>query len=327
MTTHDGPSAVRSAPASDPRPRDDDFDLVGQYLRQIASTPLLTAAEEVDLAKRIEAGVYATELLRRLDDGEQVSQPRPELEALSRDGAAARDHMIRANLRLVVSAARKYHRRLGISFLDLIQDGNLGLIRAVEKFDYTKGFKFSTYAMWWIRQAIERGRADHERTIRLPMHVVESLSKLRRTERDLGRDLGRDPTIDELAAETGLSIARIEQLRDVSRGVVSLDTPVGEDGETQLGDLVEDVETPEASDIVEYQAMTEDVRALVASLPPRQAAIIQLRFGLRDGRLRSLQQVADEVGLTRERVRQLEKDALNQLRQPTRREALAAWAN
>jgi RNA polymerase primary sigma factor len=316
---------VSSDTRSDIRPRDDDFDLVGQYLRQISSTPLLTAEDEVDLAKRIEAGIYATELLRA--DDELSARRRSELEALARDGESAKDHMIRANLRLVVSAARKYHRRYGISFLDLIQDGNLGLIRAVEKFDYAKGFKFSTYAMWWIRQSIERGRADNGRAIRLPMHVVESLSKLRRAERDLQRDLGRDPSVDELTAETGFTADRIDQLREVSRTVVSLETPVSADGETQLGDLVEDVEAPQAPDMVEYQAMTDELRLLVASLPPRQAAIISMRFGLRDGNQHSLQAVADEIGLTRERVRQLEKDALRQLRDPGRHQRLLPWAS
>ncbi|HEX6196959.1 MAG TPA: sigma-70 family RNA polymerase sigma factor [Jiangellaceae bacterium] len=348
------PESDRSRPAAraDARPQEEDFDLIGQYLHQIATTPLLTAADEVDLAKRIEAGVYASELLRESDGSSgdaprdrngtsdtktkagkkhagpsAPTQSRAELEALIRDGEVAKDHMIRANLRLVVAAARKYHRRYGLSLLDLIQDGNLGLIRAVEKFDYTKGFKFSTYAMWWIRQAIERGRADHDRTIRLPMHVVESLSRLRRAERDLQFDLGREATLSELAAETGLDEERIAWLRNVSRDVVSLDTPVSEDGETLLGDLVEDHETPHAAEIVEHDDMISGLRSLVASLPPRQAAVVTLRFGLRDGRARSLQEVSDEVGLTRERVRQLEKQALAELRTPERRDTLLLWAS
>jgi RNA polymerase primary sigma factor/RNA polymerase nonessential primary-like sigma factor len=344
---------TRLAARAGARPQDEDFDLIGQYLHQIASTPLLSASDEVELAKRIEAGVFAGELLhqdasgsdeapsngtqvpeqrdrrggRKGSGGRPAQRSRDELEALVRDGEAAKDHMIRANLRLVVSAARKYHRRYGLSLLDLIQDGNLGLIRAVEKFDYTKGFKFSTYAMWWIRQAIERGRADHDRTIRLPMHVVESLSKIRRAERELQFDLGREGTLAELAAETGLDEDRIEWLRNVARDVVSLDTPVSEDGETRLGDLVEDSETPHVADIVERDDMISGLRSLVASLPPRQAVILTLRFGLRDGRARSLQEVSEEVGLTRERVRQLEKQALAELRNPERREYLLPWAS
>ena len=340
---------TRLAARADARRQDDDFDLIGQYLHQIASTPLLSAADEVELAKRIEAGVFAAALLREQapSNGKPVptqrdrrgtqtgsgqprraaAQSRAELEALMRDGEAAKDHMIRANLRLVVSAARKYHRRYGLSLLDLIQDGNLGLIRAVEKFDYTKGFKFSTYAMWWIRQAIERGRADHDRTIRLPMHVVESLSRLRRAERDLQFDLGREPTVAELSAETSLDEDRIAYLRNVARDVVSLDVPVSDDGETRLGDLVEDAEAPQVADIVERDDMISGLRSLVASLPPRQAAVLTLRFGLRDGRARSLQEVSEEVGLTRERVRQLEKQALAELRNPERREVLLPWAS
>jgi RNA polymerase sigma factor (sigma-70 family) len=307
---------------------DDEPDLVGQYLAQIGKTPLLSAPEEVELAKRIEAGVYAAELLRAADAKERHITPkrRRELEAVANDGRVAKDHMIRANLRLVVSAARKHSRR-GLSFLDVIQEGNLGLIRAVEKFDYTKGFKFSTYAMWWIRQAIERGMAEQARTVRLPVHVAETISKLTRIDRELQRILGRDPTVDEIADEAGLPVPRVIELRQLTRDSVSLDTPIGDDGETSLGDLIEDADVVEASAVAEFHALTDELRALLETLPPREATIIRLRFGLDDGHQYTLQEIADRIGLTRERVRQLEKHALAELRHPQRREPLLAWAS
>jgi RNA polymerase sigma factor (sigma-70 family) len=301
---------------------------VGQYLAQIGSTPLLSAEDEVELAKRIEAGVYAAELLRAADAGERSinAARRRELMALAGDGRAAKDHMIRANLRLVVSAARKHARR-GVPFLDVVQEGNLGLIRAVEKFDYTKGFKFSTYAMWWIRQAIERGLAEQSRTVRLPAHVAETVSKLNRIDRNLNRLLGREPTLDEVAEEAGLTTDRVLELRRVARDSVSLDTPVGDDGETTLGELIEDADVLQAADIAEQRALTASLRDLVATLPAREATIIELRFGLHDGQPHTLQEVADRVGLTRERVRQLEKKALADLRDPRRHEPMLAWAS
>ncbi len=307
---------------------DDEPDLVGQYLAQIGKTPLLSAPEEVELAKRIEAGVYAAELLRAADAGEQdiTADRRNDLEAVARDGQAAKDHMIRANLRLVVSAARKHSRR-GLPFLDVIQEGNLGLIRAVEKFDYAKGFKFSTYAMWWIRQAIERGMAEQARTVRLPVHVAETVSKLTRVDRQLQRTLGRDPTVDEVAEEAGLPVERVLELRRLTRDAVSLDTPIGDDGETSLGDLIEDTDVVQASDVAEFHALTDELRTLLATLPPREATIIRLRYGLHDGHQYTLQQIAERIGLTRERVRQLEKHALAELRDPERREPLLAWAS
>jgi RNA polymerase sigma factor (sigma-70 family) len=306
----------------------EDVDLVGQYLGQIGTTPLLTAAEEVELSKRIEAGLYAGALLRAADaDAIEPGHPRRELEALVRDGELAKDHMIRANLRLVVSVARKYYRHAGLSFLDVIQDGNLGLIRAVEKFDYAKGFKFSTYATWWIRQAIERGRADRSRTVRLPVHVVEKLNRLGRIERNLATELGRDATIDEVAAEAEMTVEQIEQLRELTRSAVSLDTPIGEDGETRIGDLIEDVDVLQPAQVAEHHEMTDGLRSLVASLSPREAAIISLRFGLDDGKQHTLAEVADRVGLTRERVRQLEKHALAELRNPKRHANLLPWAS
>ena len=320
-TTHDTTTRRRVR-------HDDEPDLVGQYLAQIGSTPLLSAEEEVDLAKRIEAGLYAAELLRAADAGERRlnTARRLELTALAADGRAAKDHMIRANLRLVVAAARKHARR-GVPFLDVVQEGNLGLIRAVEKFDYAKGFKFSTYAMWWIRQAIERGLAEQSRTVRLPAHVAETVSKLNRIDRDLNRLLGREPTVDEIAEEAGLPAERVVELRQVARDSVSLDTPVGDDGETTLGELIEDADVLQAADIAERRALTASLRDLVATLPAREATIIGMRYGLHDGRPHTLQEVADHVGLTRERVRQLEKKALAELRDPQRHEPVLAWAS
>ena len=307
---------------------DDEPDLVGQYLAQIGSTPLLTADEEVALAKRIEAGLYATELLRAADAGEQClsESRRRDLAVIAEEGRAAKDHMIRANLRLVVAAARKHARR-GLPFLDVVQEGNLGLIRAVEKFDYAKGFKFSTYAMWWIRQAIERGLAEQSRTVRLPAHISETVSKINRIDRDLNRMLGREPTVEEVAEEAGLPVDRVVELRRVARDSVSLDTPVGDDGETTLGELIEDGDVLQAADIAEQRALTTSLRDLVATLTPREATIIKLRFGLEDGQPHTLQEVADQVGLTRERVRQLEKKALAELRDPQRHEPVLAWAS
>jgi RNA polymerase primary sigma factor len=320
-TTHDTTTRRRAR-------HDDEPDLVGQYLAQIGSTPLLTADEEVALAKRIEAGLYATELLRAADADEQrlSESRRRELAVIAEEGRAAKDHMIRANLRLVVSAARKHARR-GLPFLDVVQEGNLGLIRAVEKFDYAKGFKFSTYAMWWIRQAIERGLAEQSRTVRLPAHIAETVSKINRIDRDLNRMLGREPTVEEVAEEAGLPVDRVVELRRVARDSVSLDTPVGDDGETTLGELIEDGDVLQAADIAEQRALTTSLRDLVATLTPREATIIKLRFGLEDGQPHTLQEVADQVGLTRERVRQLEKKALAELRDPQRHEPVLAWAS
>jgi RNA polymerase sigma factor (sigma-70 family) len=318
---------VTSGSRSTARERED-VDLVGQYLGQIGATPLLTAAQEVDLAKRIEAGLYAAELLRRADAGQaELRQPRAELEALVHDGELAKDHMIRANLRLVVSVARKYYRHAGLSFLDVIQDGNLGLIRAVEKFDYAKGFKFSTYATWWIRQAIERGRADRSRTVRLPVHVVEKLNRIGRIERNLAIELGRDPTPEEVAGQAEMTVEQIEKLRELTRSAVSLDTPIGDDGETRIGDLIEDADVLQPAEVAEHHEMTEGLRSLVASLPPREATIITLRYGLEDGKQHTLAEVAEQIGLTRERVRQLEKHALAKLRDPRRHANLLPWAS
>jgi len=307
----------------------DDPDLVRFYLDEIGATPLLTAAEEVEISKRIEAGVYAEQLLSEADgnggEGPLSAQRRAELTAAARDGALAKEHMIRANLRLVVSVAKKYSGR-DVPFLDVIQEGNLGLIRAVEKFDYTKGFKFSTYAMWWIRQAIQRGMAEQSRTVRLPVHVVEDLSRLGRVQRELRLRLGREPSPEEIAAEADRPLEKVIELLRVARQPVSLDTPVGDDGETRVGDLIEDAEAIVAADLVEFRALADELRALVDSLPPREALIVAMRYGLYDGHPRTLQEIANHLGLTRERVRQLEKESLATLRDPKRHEALLAWA-
>lgn len=307
---------------------DSEPDLVGQYLSQIGSTPLLTAPEEVDLAKRIEAGVYADQLLRSADAGGKKLTPtrRRELQAIADDGRAAKDHMVRANLRLVVSVARKLSNR-GLPFLDVIQEGNLGLIRAVEKFDYAKGFKFSTYATWWIRQAIQRGLAEQTRTVRLPVHVSETVAKLYRIDRELQRELGRDPTVEEIADEAGLSPERVIELRKAARDPVSLDTPIGDDGESIIGDLIEDDDAVQAAEVVEHRAMVDDLRATLDTLSEREATIIAMRYGLEDGHQHTLQDVADRLGVSRERVRQLERHALAELRSPERREALLDWAS
>lgn len=306
---------------SEPYGPENEPDLVGQYLTQIGRTPLLTADEEVELARRIEAGVYARHLL---DSGE-TRAGRAELEAVARDGMLAKDHMIRANLRLVVSAARKFPHR-GLSFLDLVQEGNLGLIHAVEKFDYARGYKFSTYAMWWIRQAIGRGLAEKARTVRLPAHVVEDLSKLTRIERGLER-AGTEPTDERVAAEAGESVEKIIALRRVGRDAISLDTVVGEDEDTRVGDLIADPGAVAAPDLVEFQQLAEELRSMVDRLPPREAMILTLRYGLSDGRPHTLQDIADRIGLTRERVRQLEKQALAQLRDPRHGEPLLTWVS
>ncbi|WP_031482260.1 sigma-70 family RNA polymerase sigma factor [Streptomyces bicolor] len=307
---------------------DEEPDLLGQYLARIAATPLLTAQDETRLAQRIETGVRAVEELRQADADARDLPPerRRELDAAMRDGQAAKDHMIRANLRLVVAMAKRHAHR-GVPLLDVIQEGNLGLIRAVEKFDHTKGFKFSTYAVWWIRQSIERGLAQQARAVRLPMHVVEELRKLAKAERRLRHDLGREPTAEEVARDSGFAEERVEWLRRVGRQEVSLDTPVDETGETVVGGLIPDTEVLQAADVAEYQALAADLRKAIGTLAPREAMILSLRYGLHDGEQRTLEQVARHVGLTRERVRQLEKQSLARLRKPETGQRLLAWAS
>jgi len=299
-------------------------DPVRNYLNEIGRTALLDAAQEVDLSKRIEAGVYAE---HKLSETPKLSPKlRRELEAIRDDGALAKAHMLEANLRLVVSVAKRYSNR-GMSFLDVVQEGNLGLIRAVEKFDYTKGYKFSTYAMWWIRQAITRALADQARTIRLPVHVVEQLNKLGRLQRDMHQRFGREPTPEELASELDRTPEQIEEMLRNARQPVSLDNPVGDDEDTRLGDLIEDSEAPAASDALEYQAMIETVHRALAALEPREARVLALRFGLAEGRPHTLDEIGRDVGLTRERIRQIEKEALAKLRQPDRPDSLLDWAS
>ncbi|MBX6724127.1 MAG: RNA polymerase sigma factor [Dactylosporangium sp.] len=289
-------------------------DSVHTYLKAIGRRQLLTAEQEVELAKRIEAGLYAEHKLatETIDD----PQLRADLEWIAEDGRRAKAHMLEANLRLVVSVAKKYTDR-GLSLLDVVQEGNLGLIRAVEKFDYTKGYKFSTYAMWWIRQAIQRGFADSARTIRLPVHVLEMLSKLSRVERDMHQRLGREPTPEELAVELDKSPEQVLELLRTSRQPISLDSTIGEDGETRIGDLIEDADTPEASELVDRQLMADQLRRTLDVLSPREAKIMAMRFGLYDGTPRTLDEIGKALGLTRERIRQLEKESLSKLRHPS----------
>ncbi len=299
-------------------------DSVHTYLKSIGRTSLLTAEQEVNLAKRIKAGLYAEYKLETEPDLDD--KHRRELELVAEDGRRAKAHMLEANLRLVVSVAKKYSDR-GLSLLDVVQEGNLGLIRAVEKFDYTKGYKFSTYAMWWIRQAIQRGFADAARTIRLPVHVLEMLSKLSRVERDMHQRLGREPTPEELAVELDRTPDQIEELLRTSRQPISLDSTIGEDGETSIGDLIEDVDAPEASELVDRQLMADQLRSALDALTPREATIMAMRFGLYDGNPHTLDEIGRALGLTRERIRQLEKQSLSKLRHPSRAQPLLDYAS
>ncbi|GAA4901519.1 RNA polymerase sigma factor [Streptomonospora salina] len=305
-------------------------DSVHTYLKAIGRRQLLTAEEEVDLAKRIEAGLYAEYRLGTLEESpgpeELSAEDHEDLTEIADDGRRAKQHMLEANLRLVVSVAKKYSDR-GMSLLDVVQEGNLGLIRAVEKFDYTKGFKFSTYAMWWIRQAIQRGFADSARTIRLPVHVLELLSKVSRLERDMHQTLGREPTPEELAKELDKSPSQIEELLRITRQPISLDSTIGEDGETRIGDLIEDIDASEASEVVDRQLMADQLRSALDDLEPREATIMSLRFGLMDGRPRTLDEIGKHLGLTRERIRQLEKQSLSKLRHPSRAQQLLDFAS
>ncbi|GAB3877184.1 sigma-70 family RNA polymerase sigma factor [Kibdelosporangium lantanae] len=299
-------------------------DLVRVYLNGIGKTALLTAAQEVELAKRIEAGVFAQHML---ESAPELAAPRKhELRALVRDGHVAKNHLLEANLRLVVSLAKRYTGR-GMPLLDLIQEGNLGLIRAVEKFDYTKGFKFSTYATWWIRQAITRGMADQGRTIRLPVHLVEQVNKLARIKRDLHQQLGREATTDELAKESGLSPNKVADLLDHARDPVSLDMPVGAEEDAPLGDFIEDSEATDAEGAVISGLLQDDLRRVLATLDEREQHVIRLRYGIDDGQPRTLDQIGKRFGLSRERVRQIEREVMSKLRQGERAEKLRAYAS
>ncbi|MGL4306606.1 MAG: sigma-70 family RNA polymerase sigma factor [Mycobacteriaceae bacterium] len=299
-------------------------DLVRVYLNGIGKTALLSALDEVELAKRIETGLYAQNLL---DTKKRLSPSKKrDLQLLVRDGEAARSHLLEANLRLVVSLAKRYTGR-GMPLLDLIQEGNLGLIRAMEKFDYAKGFKFSTYATWWIRQAITRGMADQSRTIRLPVHLVEQVNKLARIKRELHQQLGREATDEELAEESGIPQEKIADLLEHSRDPVSLDMPVGSDEEAPLGDFIEDSEAPSAESSVITTLMHSDVRSVLSTLDEREQQVIRLRYGLEDGQPHTLDQIGKTFGLSRERVRQIEREVMSKLRHGDRADRLRSYAS
>jgi RNA polymerase sigma factor (sigma-70 family) len=295
-------------------------DLVRVYLNEIGKVALLTAADEVDLAKRIEAGLYAEHLLSAAN--KLAAARKRDLRMLSVDGQRAKDHLLRANLRLVVSLAKRYTGH-GMPFLDLIQEGNLGLIRAVEKFDYTKGFKFSTYATWWIRQAISRAMADQARTIRLPVHLVEQVNKMQRMRREMSQTLGREVSHAELAAELDLTEERIRELIDLSRDLVSLDQTVGTDDDASLGDFIaDDRATVAAETSVEERLMREQLRGVLNGLDPREAAIVRMRYGLDGTQPRTLDEIGREFKLSRERIRQIERETMAKLRHPSRAQVL-----
>ena len=299
-------------------------DLVRVYLNGIGKTALLSAEEEVELSKRIEAGVYAEHLLQT--GAKMTRAKKRDVKILAKEGKAARAHLLEANLRLVVSLAKRYTNR-GMQFLDLIQEGNLGLIKAVDKFDYTKGFKFSTYATWWIRQAITRGMADQSRTIRLPVHLVEQVNKISRIKRELYQQLGREATNEELAEESGIPEAKIEMLLRQSRDPVSLDMPVGTDEEAPLGDFIEDSEATDAEEAVVASLRHHDVRKVLSTLEIREQEVIKLRYGLDDGLPRTLDQIGRHFGLSRERVRQIEREVMSKLREGDRADKLREYAN
>jgi RNA polymerase primary sigma factor len=304
-------------------------DPVRAYLVQLKRVALLSADQEVELAKRIEAGLYAAERLSTMStpaegDTALVRQLRRDLRWIMRDGERAKNHLLEANLRLVVSLAKRYTGR-GMAFLDLIQDGNLGLIRAVEKFDYTKGYKFSTYATWWIRQAITRAMADQARTIRIPVHLAEIINRLARLQRELPKDLGREPTVEELARELDITPERVREIRGHAREPISLDQTIGEDGDSQLGDFIEDSEAVVAVDAVSFTLLQDQLRSVLATLSEREAGVIRLRFGLTDGRARTLDEIGQIYGVTRERIRQIESKTMSKLRHPARSEALRGY--
>ncbi|WP_434811291.1 RNA polymerase sigma factor [Microbacterium sp. bgisy189] len=296
-------------------------DPVKDYLKQIGKVPLLNAAEEVELAMRIEAGLFAEEKLSNMSAAEKSSQLGLDLQWVARDGQRAKSHLLGANLRLVVSLAKRYTGR-GMQFLDLIQEGNLGLIRAVEKFDYTKGFKFSTYATWWIRQAITRAMADQARTIRIPVHMVEVINKLARVQRQMLQDLGREPTPEELSRELDMTPEKVVEVQKYGREPISLHTPLGEDGDSEFGDLIEDTEAVVPADAVGFTMLQRQLESLLDSLSEREAGVIRMRFGLGDGQPKTLDQIGDTFGVTRERIRQIESKTMAKLRHPSRSQSL-----
>ena len=310
-TDWDKAAAGESAPST---------DLVRVYLTSIGKIKLLTAEQEVDLARRIEAGLYAERLL---GDPDKKFSPtkRRNLRAVVVDGQAAKSHLLEANLRLVVSVAKRYTGH-GLAFLDLIQEGNLGLVRAVEKFDYAKGFKFSTYATWWIRQAISRAMADSGRSVRLPVHLAEQVNKVVCTRRRMHQEMGQEPTIDDIAAELDLKPSKVAELLEHSRDVLSLDQTVGTDEDAALGDFIEDTDTPAADEAISFEMMRSDVRKVVAELDERERALVSRRFGLDGQKPFTLEQIGREFGMSRERVRQIERQTMAKLRLPERSEGL-----
>jgi RNA polymerase primary sigma factor len=294
-------------------------DPVKDYLKQIGKVPLLNAEMEVELAKRIEAGLFSEEKLAK--GGKISAKIHEELEWISEDGRRAKNHLLEANLRLVVSLAKRYTGR-GMLFLDLIQEGNLGLIRAVEKFDYTKGYKFSTYATWWIRQAITRAMADQARTIRIPVHMVEVINKLARVQRQMLQDLGREPTPEELAKELDMTPEKVIEVQKYGREPISLHTPLGEDGDSEFGDLIEDSEAIVPADAVSFTLLQEQLHAVLDTLSEREAGVVSMRFGLTDGQPKTLDEIGKVYGVTRERIRQIESKTMSKLRHPSRSQVL-----
>jgi RNA polymerase primary sigma factor len=313
--------------------RDDDDDLpaaqvavagatadpVKDYLKQIGKVPLLNAEQEVELAKRIEAGLFAEEKLAEIQG--MTPDQRIDLEWIAEDGRRAKNHLLEANLRLVVSLAKRYTGR-GMLFLDLIQEGNLGLIRAVEKFDYTKGYKFSTYATWWIRQAITRAMADQARTIRIPVHMVEVINKLARVQRQMLQDLGREPTPEELAVELDMTPEKVVEVQKYGREPISLHTPLGEDGDSEFGDLIEDSEAIQPGEAVSFTLLQEQLHSVLDTLSEREAGVVSMRFGLTDGQPKTLDEIGKVYGVTRERIRQIESKTMSKLRHPSRSQVL-----
>jgi RNA polymerase primary sigma factor len=295
-------------------------DPVKDYLKQIGKVPLLNAEQEVELAKRIEAGLFAEE---KLAEGRRTlnTDARIDLEWIAEDGTRAKNHLLEANLRLVVSLAKRYTGR-GMLFLDLIQEGNLGLIRAVEKFDYTKGYKFSTYATWWIRQAITRAMADQARTIRIPVHMVEVINKLARVQRQMLQDLGREPTPDELAIELDMTPEKVVEVQKYGREPISLHTPLGEDGDSEFGDLIEDSEAIQPGEAVSFTLLQEQLHSVLDTLSEREAGVVSMRFGLTDGQPKTLDEIGKVYGVTRERIRQIESKTMSKLRHTSRSDVL-----